>query len=501
MNILTYTPPLLLPYFSKGKLEYEYISLCQGRNHKGNNQSKRQQELADKHRKDDLFALLHWRDYQELEKKNKQTKEDFFQPQDEDPTKSKAIIVLDFEKTKLQKLARFHYFIEFLIIASIDLIYLFCSNKDLSNLYALIPLAIPSVITAFYLFMNIIGILRLLAHFTELNLSKYVILRMGEPGTGKSSSGIYDAVIIAERLWQELKFEFWCIKNKISKIYTGTHLEHKVIGLDKDKMPIIEYQRVYTTNRDKIDHTIEIVEAFEYYSENNCIPCLWSNIPIFKEGISCNKFTADHLLQKSKVLYKSIAFVDEIGSMLPPELSNNKIQDIDLNFRFTRHFKDFRIISTEQDGNATLVSARRVTAENKQMIEQKHKLKPLILNYLIELLETKFIEKDPTDRKVNLLTNLKTYVNNVGFRKFKYRDFSNLQVGKKGGEGSKVKSFITPPNLNCNYDNRTFKNLYKCKIQSAEVTQYSNPVLNENEVLDLFNKEIIERSYKTKKTF
>lgn len=507
--LLTYTPPiqleyrsslkpLLLPFSHKTNLEYEYLQLCQGRAYKGNNATKKRQQRADKHRKEELFALLHWREFAKQQENHQEAKKKFYKPKDEIKPKN-AILVFDIKKTHIEKLARFHYFIEFLLILLIDLIYFINFKFSLTKLITLIPLALLSVITAVYFIINLVSIFRLLAHYDMLDLAKYVILRMGEPGTGKSSSGIYDAVIIAERLWKELKFEFWCLKNRISKIYSGTHLEHKVIGLTPDNKPIIEYTRIYTGKEDKIKHAIEVVEAYEYYSEHECIPCLFSNIPLFKNGVPCNKFTADHLLQKEKLLYKSIAFVDEIGSMLPPELSNNKIQVIDLFFRFIRQFKDFRIISTEQDGAATLVSARRVTAENKQMIEQKHTLKPIILNWLIDYLETKFVTKKPTDRKVNFIINLKAYVNNVGFRKFKYIDFSNLQVGKKGGNGSRVKSFIAPPKLNCEYDNRTFKNLYKCANASANVEQFKRLVLNEEEIFKLFNRQIIERSYRADK--
>lgn len=486
---LTYTPPLLLPFDKKSNLEIEYLRLCQRKEYKGSEEEKQRQKQADKHRQDDLFALLHWRDYKEQKSKTNKEIQTFYNPH-EDPPK----------KILLESLARWHYFFEFCMILCIDLLYVLNFGFTLDCLFFLVPISILTLIITICFIINVICILRVRTHYDALELNKYVILRMGEPGTGKSSSGIYDAVIIAEKLWQDLKFEYWTIKNKIDKIYNGTHLEHTVTGFDENNKPIVEYKRIYTGNEDKIKHIIEIVEAYEYYSEHNTVPCLWSNISIMVNGKFVNKFTADHLLQKKKVLYKGIAFIDEIGSMLPPELSNNKIQDIDLNFRFTRQFKDFRIISTEQDGNATLISARRVTAENKRMIDQKHILKPFILNLIFNLLKNKFEQKEPTDKKVKFILNLKKYINSIGFRRFKYMDFGNLQVGNKGGNGSRIKSFIASPNLNCSYDDRTFKNLYKSKEQATNVEQYTNLILTEQEISDLFNQAIIERSYKTKKS-
>lgn len=508
MKLLNYTPPLQLiykpqpktlqiTYEPKSNLEYEYWQLCQGKTHQGNNKTKKRLKKIDDKRQQDLFALLHWREYAEQQKRNEEAKKKYYKPKDEEkPNLKKAIFVFDIKKDHIQKLARFHYFIEFLIILFIDFIYLKTFGFNFTKLVLLIPLALLTVITSIYLIINLINIFRVMSHYDMVELFKYVILRMGEPGSGKSSSGIYDALILAEKLWKKLKFEFWCIKNRIAKIYSGTHLEHKVVGLDENKMPIVEYTRIYTGNKDKIKHAVEVVEAYEYYSEHKCIPCLWGDIPIFKNGVACSKFTADHLLQKRRVLYLGVAFLDEIGSMLPPELSNSKIRAIDLMFRFTRQYKEFRIISTEQDGKATLISARRVTAENKRMLQQKHILKPIVLNWLSSLLETKFVSKEPTDRKVNFITNLKTYVNNVGFRKFKYSDYGNLQVGNKGGSGSKTKSFLAPPSLNCEYDDRTFKNLYECKDDAPNVEQFESLVLSEEEVRELFNEEIINRAYK-----
>ena len=166
-------------------------------------------------------------------------------------------------------------------------------------------------------------------------------------------------------------------------------------------------------------------------------------------------------------------------------------------FKFTRHYRDFRLILTEQDGSASLISARRVTAENRKMIKQTHILKPLLLNFILKISKAMLIKKEPTDTKVRYLTNLDYYVNSVGFRVYKYEDYGNLEVGNKGEVSSRRKSFIAPPRLNCSYSSRTFKNLYKPKDQSLNVTQFDGEVLSREELEILFNKDIQKRAYKT----
>lgn len=487
----------------QNNLETEYKTLqrkLKNNEYKGNQKTKFRWRKVDKHRVDDLFALINWRKYAEQQKRNEKAKDKFYKEKTKPKDKTndnKKYIILNIKKSNIKKVARFHYFIELIFILLIDLIYSSTFGFSLAQLALLIPTALLSVITTLYFIINLINIFRVMSHDSLLDIFKYVILRMGEPGTGKSSSACYDSIVIAEKLWEDLQKDYWKIEYKINEIYAGTHLEHKVIGLTPGGKPIVEYTRIYTGDKDEIESAVEIIEAFEYYSENdNCIPCFWSNIPVIKNGKMSNKFTIKHLMQEEKILYKGIAFIDEIGSMLPPELSNNKELVIDLMFRFIRHFKEFHFISTEQDGNCVLISSRRVTAENKQMIEQTHILKPTILNWVCTLLEKYLKTKKSTANKVKFITNFRTYVNAVGFRKFKYEDFGNLQVGKKGKTLSRVRSFVLPPDLNCDYYNRTFRNLYKCKNKSANVGQFKSLVLSEEEIAELFSEKLMAKAYK-----
>lgn len=487
MLLLTYTPPLLLTFpYKREKKRY-----------KGNSRSKVRHALAEKHYQEDLFALKHWRDYRRLEKKRKKKIEEEYKPEPEDQGKKYVIIAI--KKDTLYNLARYHYFIEFLIALVVGLIYIINFGFSIVNLIVFIPFCAYIGITTIIFVTSLICSLRITTHIENLDLSKYVILRMGEPGTGKSSSGIYDAVEIAKKIWQMVKYMYWLIKNKITRIYSGTHLEHRVLGKDEKGKPIIQYYRVYTGDKDKILSTIEIVEAYEYYSEHKeVIPCLWSDIPIVdNQGRKASIFTADHFLQKEKLISFGVAFIDEISALLPTKLSTDKIEEVDLMFKFTRHYRDFRLILTEQDGSASLISARRVTAENRKMIKQTHILKPLILSLILKISKALLISKEPTDAKVRYLTNLDYYVNSVGFRVYKYEDYGNLEVGNKGEVSSRRKSFVAPPQLNCTYSSRTFKNHYKPKNQALNVTQFDGVVLTKEELDMLFSKDIQQRAYKS----
>ena len=126
MLLLTYTAPLLLTYPYK-RVERKY---------KGNSRSKVRHALAEKHYQEDLFALKHWRDYRRLEKKRKKKIEEEYKPEPEDQGKKYVIIAV--KKDTLYNLARYHYFIEFLIALVVGLIYIINFGFSVVNLIVFI---------------------------------------------------------------------------------------------------------------------------------------------------------------------------------------------------------------------------------------------------------------------------------------------------------------------------------------------------------------------------
>lgn len=479
----------------------------------GNSKSKKRRIEVLTARAKYLEPLRRWRDLKVHEDKRQEKITEYYKPEDEDAEELKKTtpkakyFVQKIDKNLVEKMGKFHY-LNCLILASILAgLYILTNNFNIfGNIFFLVP--ITGILTASIVFFiaNITYSARIVTHIDNIDLRKYVILRMGEPGTGKSSSACYDAVIMANKLWKKLRFKFWLISKKIMKIYSGTHIEHKVIGKTETGKPIIAYERVYASPkiRTKIKRTVEIVEAYEYYQEhiNEVIPCLYSTIPVEDElGRYSLQITASHLLQEEKLLSYSVGILEEIGSMLPTQLSSSKIEVLDLFFRFVRQFSEFHLISTEQDGKAVVISARRVTAENKRMTGQKHILKPILLTKLCDRLEQRYVDKDkePTAVRTWFIKNLRAYVDSVGYRKFTYVDNGNLEtVGseKDIGEKGKEQSFIAPPHLNCTYDDRTFENLNKAKDLAANPVIWNGLTIEEPELKKIFNKKILSKAYK-----
>ena len=137
-------------------------------------------------------------------------------------------------------------------------------------------------------------------------------------------------------------------------------------------------------------------------------------------------------------------------------------------------------------------------AENKNMIKQKWVLKPRLLIWLFDfiLLHTK-LEKMGKAKATFLRLLEKTY-NCIGWRKYYYYDTQTL-ADEVTVESSKTKTFILPPYLNIDYDNRAFKHIYRCEGQPLEESTWEHKRLSKDEITQIFTKELQERRKKNKK--
>lgn len=180
----------------------------------------------------------------------------------------------------------------------------------------------------------------------SLNDSACVVLKIGGPGSGKSSSAVFDALLKAQKMWAKLKYLYWLYKGRVEKWRESGNLT-------------------------KLSEWQEIRDSYEFYAGNNCIPCLWSNIPLESlQGERSNALTAEHLHQRKRLPAFSVLFIDEIGSVIDVELYRKRPYDLSNMFRFCRHFGQFIIIATEQSAENLFIDARRVVAYNMYMLSQ-----------------------------------------------------------------------------------------------------------------------------------
>lgn len=310
----------------------------------------------------------------------------------------------------------------------------------------------------------------------------------GEPGTGKTSSNIFNANNLAEYNWRKLQVEYALLSPFARLIENGKDVEKK-------------------------RHWKEVKEAFEFWARRpHLIPCLLSSVPLIDfKGRKTLKLTQAHIEQKKKSPYLSVWFVDEIGMNNPADGKRGKNKNLNISEagRFIRHHFDGYWLNTDQDSGNIAIDLKRVVALNRTMLEQKPFLKPLILtgiyNYLCNRLIKKF--RDISDKNFNykvsksravnkkyihFLLNFNFFIKASGFRIYKFIDKGNKIKSNPlyKSEESKLKTQYVPSLLNCKYDDRCFANSYKAKTLVLEEKYFENLILSESELLDLMNNNL-----------
>lgn len=308
----------------------------------------------------------------------------------------------------------------------------------------------------------------------------------GEPGTGKTSSNIYTAKILAENCYKKLQVEYSLLSPFARQIESGKDEEKK-------------------------RHWQEVKESFEFWSkrQKKIIPCLLSSVPLIDyQGRKSMRLTQGHIEQKIKTPYLSVWFNDEVGlnNGADGKRGKNKNLLVSESGRFIRHFFDGYWLNTDQDSGNTAIDIKRVVSLNCTMLEQKAYLKPLFLtwvyNYLCKLLIKKYKNIDERNfnhiisksRAVNkkyikFLIFLNKFIKASGFRVYKFIDKGNKIKSNPlfRKEEDKVKTLYAPSLLNVKYDDRCFANSYLAKDKEIEEHIFNNLILSQSELEELVN--------------
>lgn len=299
----------------------------------------------------------------------------------------------------------------------------------------------------------------------------------GPPGAGKTSSEIYEAVIKAEAVNEEMEYEVWLIQS-----------------LKDEELPL-----------DILVHKKEILQSYEFYMQNDTVPCLWTNIPVKVNGKFSNRLTKDHLLQKERVPYMSVLFNDEIGNDFEAtKKSSTKLKPLSQFARFIRHFFDGFWSFTEQEFSKAFIDVRRTTGSVRYYLSQKWVLKPTLLLKLENFLKNLYLKNirrakryeygsDNYNYYMNLsklnseihspfMRKLRRFIKNIGYRKYTYKELGNAETGVNITDDVGRITFYAPSCLNCEYDDRCYQALYKCKDKEIKPFHFNGMKLTEEEL-------------------
>lgn len=295
--------------------------------------------------------------------------------------------------------------------------------------------------------------LSLLLHNRNIDVNNVVSVRIGQPGSGKSSSAGYDAVITARKMWAELQYKYMLMRQHISENIT-------VGAVDK----VLEWY--------------EVRDSYDYWMTSDCVPCLFANIPLMVKGQNVSVLTYEHAAQIKKLPYHAVLYFDEVGSVFRTEMSTDKPLVVSDFFRLSRHFGDYRIICTEQDKLNIFIDVRRVVAENRYMLRQRWVNRPwlFILPYKLIRLLVRYTKGSRALSRVAMTAN--TIVKHIGQREYKYINQQNTELSYKKKE--RIKTIYLPTMLNYQYDDRTFRNLYLAKHKDINTEIFDSLLLQGN---------------------
>ena len=230
----------------------------------------------------------------------------------------------------------------------------------------------------------------------------------------------------------------------------------------------------------------EVRDSYEYYITHDCVPCLFSNIPMVVNGQNVSILTYEHAAQIKRLPAFTVLHYDEAGSIFRVDSWRDKPLTVSDFYRLLRHYGDFRCTCTEQDPTNVFKDVRRVVGQNLLMIKQTWVNKPLLILLPYKIIKSLMIWRDYSTKKLtSFMAVYNTLLRHIGQRKYKYKEKDSTEQSLKineGKEGRRIrkKSFYLPTMLNYQYDDRTFKNLYLAQNKSLEENKIFKSLYIEN---------------------
>lgn len=283
----------------------------------------------------------------------------------------------------------------------------------------------------------------------------------GAPGVGKTFLGCNMAYYLAQEQWARLQSDY---------LTQRTMLAQWVAMGDLDKLTAFK----------------ALEESYNFYKahEGEFIPCLVSSIPLKEYGTNrySYKLTPEVYLQVERCPEYTVLFNDESGLIQGADTSKTAKKELLEFWRFHRHYFDGMSVNTNQDGGQNAIYMRRSTDYNNHIYGQEWLLHPRRLEKRIERKEQRFykrISKGKLDEKRTQFIGqklyfLKKYKSTIGFRRVTYK------LSTPGGVAlGDTEEIILPAIGGVQYDDRTFRNLYRCKDKPIKLAGWERLVVDD----------------------
>lgn len=307
----------------------------------------------------------------------------------------------------------------------------------------------------------------------------HVVINAGPPGSCKTLTAGFATHARAKWSWRELQYEYWLIINKYRN-----------------------------SNFAPTDDEKEVIEAYEFYINNNGMPCAGANYPIYSKEYKRFFYdvNAEHLKQKERLPYRMNAVLDEAGTTTTPSdlchdsQNENGSIDITESAKYCRQHGEFRYILCEQDFNNIYINVRRVVAENRVFTGKKVKLYPKFLDWLFNKLKMHFIKHmSMAESKYfsTFMKNFEHFLKNVGFWQIKYKVKANVQTN--AGDNKVVvlqddepeTTIYLPKAMPFRYLTRVFRTTYKCLYEKIQLKSYVSLKFDRERAMQMIKKRNI----------
>ena len=353
--------------------------------------------------------------------------------------------------------------------------------KNYENLWYYLSL-IPLI---FFFVMAIVNFVRFMFYVNRKNAKIEFALKnqssfylySGAPGTGKSIDSTFITHEIAKDNWFELQYEYWLIAPKLK---------------DREYKPTLDEQ--------------EIIDAYNFYSKNDGVPCWGTNIPAYSKHFKRFSYdiTSSILKQEARAPYKLSGVYDEIGTQLTIEMKDDRKSNTGgatyvTDFcKFGRHLGEFTFIGCEQDPSNTYKDFRRVVGEIRVFNGKQELLKPMFLKWIYKKLKNHFVSKMRYSESVlfsKFMKFLKKYISLCGFMKFNYKIKSNTETGSviySVDTGDRDCVYV-PCASEVVYRSRAFREAYLAKDKDITLKAWSSLYMSDERARSMLKSENLSK--------
>ena len=220
----------------------------------------------------------------------------------------------------------------------------------------------------------------------------------------------------------------------------------------------------------------ELEEYINFWdSHEDCIPGLFSTVPIEQDGLHVMELKREHVLQYYRLPYGSVCLYDEAKIDFPaigtPTQEERAEETPGADFiSKVRHYGNFHFIFVSQKSSELRKFIRNNVSNNEYLISSEKVLEATALNDFTEWLEDYIFDIPGCKFIYKIIFQLKRFSEKIGFFKFQSYTYSNTET-----EGGKLDledhTYYMPKNKGFVYDSRCYRNNYKAKKETLSMNK------------------------------